>query len=320
MNSINYKSTTNTRQGFPVEIQEIKHFNGRTFYNLRGNNYLDHKKVHSEFVPLMNIPFLYCITITYSAEYYKSNHTEQGRDTVMESIFKPLNALLFKAHPDLPTKNHIVDYVRVNELGASDEEIHSHALIHIHPQSLTKVANSVFGYLKNLNPAKMKGVKEVHVQRISDQAGVVSYLCKFEQGKDRNYKHFVFSPNFKRLVARHHCSRFFIYNGKRVEMDSPDDPFKPYRQSNPPKSKIHEPILTGLESLVTEKGVAPFESVRLHPWKKLSPTSHCSSVLVAACRSTQSQPSHTQIALSFPNVVQQVLLLGYTRRLAGRSP
>lgn len=304
MDTNNYTTTTNDNDASLEYRREIKSFNGKTFYNLFGNNYFDDKRVHSEFVPLMNIPFLYCITITYSSEYKKTMTTERGRNEVMASIFVGLNEELSKAHPDLPTSKHIVDYVRVNELGASDDEIHTHALVHIHPQLLTKVARTVFWYLKGLSATQIRGVKEIHVQRITDQAGIVSYICKYEYGKNRDYKHFVFSPNFKRLAAKHHCSRFFLFNGRRVEMDSYEDPYKSYREADIPVTMGYEPMLTGMENLITDAGIIPFDAVRLSHWKHSTATPYRSSVPATACHSLQNQSSHNQLTLSFPAFYQ----------------
>ncbi len=313
MDTTNYTTTINDDQKNESSKREIRFFNGRSFYNLCGNNYFDEERVHSEFLPLMNIPFLYVLTITYTGKCQKTPHSEQGRNAVMHSIFKGLNEELSKVHPDLPTRSHIVDYVRINEFGTSDDEVHTHSLIHIHPHSLTKVAGTVFWFLRELSATQFSGVKEFHVQRIYDQAGTVSYLCKYEQGKDRDYKHFVFSPSFKSIAAKHHSSRFFLYHGMRVEMDSDQDPYKPYRVKNPPNIRSSEPLLTGMESFITEDGILSFDTVRLGHWQSSPPTPYHSSKQATVSHLLQNQVDHNQLTLSFLASYQPTPSLAGTR-------
>ena len=117
------------------------------------------------------------------------------------------NRLIKERYPDLP-KGKPLSYVRVNEVGASYGSVHTHLLLHIHPDLVGEIEDYVIGLWEGLTVVPPYGAEQVHVLPIvGDQDPYVSYLCKIEKMYLRNgrkvdelYKHFDYSPGLLSVI------------------------------------------------------------------------------------------------------------------------
>ena len=162
---------------------------------------------HPEYHHLVKVPWQAFITIRYTLRRLKSVSTERPRKEFINHMIFGFNRLIKERYPDLP-KGKPLSYVRVNEHGEDLGSMHSHLLLHIHPDHVAEIRDYVFGLWEGLTVVPPYGAEQVHVLPIvGDQDPYVSYLCKIEKMSLRNgrkvdelYKHFDYSPGLLSVI------------------------------------------------------------------------------------------------------------------------
>ena len=169
---------------------------------------------HSEFNHLVKVPWQAFLTIRYTLRRLKSVSTERPRTEYINDLFFGFNRLIKERYPDLPNGKPL-SYVRVNEHGWDLGAVHSHILLHIHPNHEAEIRDYVFGLWEGLSVVPPYGAEQVHVLPIvEEQAPYVSYLCKIEkkvlssgEKVDELYKFFGYSPGFLSVIENKYvCS------------------------------------------------------------------------------------------------------------------
>jgi len=199
---INPRNEINSPEGNIDKPLIQKKYHSDVFKSIREELISDGNSVHPQFHYLMKVPYQFFITIRYISRVLKTKHTETARREYINGLFRQLNLQIKENHPQIISGKRTVHYVRVNELGLSDH-IHSHLLLHIHPDAVELVIEEVFAFFDNLQNSPPKELEQVHVIRISgDQTQLVSYFCKVE--KSTPEKHFDYSPKFFDIINRHY--------------------------------------------------------------------------------------------------------------------
>jgi len=181
-----------------VTIREI---NGRSL-SLRGDDlFFDGLPVTSEFYRFVDVPFSFHVSIRFTGNLTNPNKTKE-RKRFLDDLICPLNRHLKEKHPDLKSGNSTVNYVSVTENGASEDEVHMHVLIHIHPEVLELVEDEVHECLRGLVDLPLRGVESIVTTKVYDVAGVVSYFTKQEYGWE--FKHFVLSSGFLNKIIKYY--------------------------------------------------------------------------------------------------------------------
>jgi len=180
---------------------KIRTLNGRKL-TMRGNDlFFEGEQVTSEFYRFVDIPFSYHVSIRFTGYLTNPNNTKE-RKRFLDDLIYPLNRHLKANHPALKSGNSTVNYVSVTEFGASEDEVHMHVLIHIHPEVLELVENEVLQCLEELKPLPLRGMESICTTKVYDVAGVVSYFTKMEYGRDREFKEFVLSSGFLQKIIK----------------------------------------------------------------------------------------------------------------------
>ena len=186
----------------------IEDGSGRTLIKDGKDLLFNGRLITGEFYSLVNVPFSFHVTIRFTNHLKNPNHTGE-RQKFLNEYIKSLNSQVKGKYPDLESGKTTVNYVAVDEFGAStNNNVHLHILFHIHPKALARVKDDVWDRLNRLRDAAPPVFESVDVQHITMQDGMVSYFAKVEKGRREDFKQFYFAYDFINKIRK-----FYPKNG-----------------------------------------------------------------------------------------------------------
>jgi hypothetical protein len=250
----------------PYNSRLVKKFGKKSLYTVKSQPYFDGLKVTPEFYSLMKVLFSFWSTFTFKRDFFTTRNTEIGRrDFLNYKILIPLNQLIKRSFPSIISGKKTVRMCWVNEIDA-DGKIHVHVLFWVDPRVTEEVHELIWKHLQLLHLYIFKEVKSYDCDKISYQAGLISYFCKVQDME--NCKHFSFSMGFKEIIQK-------FYNKKFIDDKPKSQKPLPYV---PEKGSIEE-ILINLQA---EKSFTSSVSSSTESSSPYSPNTSIGSLLSAS--------------------------------------
>lgn len=156
--------------------------------------------VAPEFWPLSHVPWDLFVTLRFKEYSLTQSSSEIPRRKFSQKFMKRLNGTMHRRHPDNPAKKSPFKYIRMNETGHGDDEIHCHLLLHRDQRVDQRVTEDAFNYLNGLPVDTFEGLESKNVQMVKGQTALVSYFCKLEH--NRTHKEFFAPERFMRIIRR----------------------------------------------------------------------------------------------------------------------
>ncbi len=187
-------------KSYRSDCQVIEKIHGENLINTDKGLFFRKYRVHPEFRNLVKTPLDIFTTIRDPFPEFHKLYNNKVREHYCAEIAKDLNLWIQERYQNIPSLSKTARFVRVDEYGSSSNNVHVHLLWHIHEKAPRTVVEDIFEYLNRLEPHEHKGVRCFDNQIIYDKLGIVSYICKIEDG--REFKKFGYSPFFYKIYQR----------------------------------------------------------------------------------------------------------------------